>query len=191
MPMTERSKSRARVFRVQLFPASVLQFLMLLMYCTHAAVLYAQTVELKVVNGRNGRPIADQCMNVWVGDESNARSAPLLETQTDANGIIRLRLTDEDTKTDLESQQLVCGLRGVTNPIVKYGDTISIRVGYVLCQSRTAGYSWLAITDFSTKQVVQQGVVTKNTCGKATASPKPGELILFVRPLSWWERLKQ
>jgi hypothetical protein len=41
------------------------------------------------------------------------------------------------------------------------------------------------------KQVVQQGIVTANTCGKATASPKPGEVTIFVRPLTWWEQLKQ
>jgi hypothetical protein len=33
--------------------------------------------------------------------------------------------------------------------------------------------------------------LTDNDCGKATASPKPGELIIFVRPLTWWEKLKQ
>jgi hypothetical protein len=122
---------------------------------------------------------------------ANPRSAPLLETQTDTNGIIRLRLTDEGTKIDAQSQQLVCGLQGVINSIMKYGDTISIRAGYASCQPHTPDYSWLAMTDFTTKQVVQQGIVTTNSCGKATASPKPGEVILFVRPLTLWEKLKQ
>jgi hypothetical protein len=39
--------------------------------------------------------------------------------------------------------------------------------------------------------VLQQGIATPNTCGKATASPEPGDLIIFVRPLTWWEKLKQ
>jgi len=130
-------------------------------------------------------------MNIWVGDRSNPRSAPLLETQTDANGTIRLRLTDEDTKIDAHSQQLVCGLQGIISPIVKYGDTISIRAGYVSCQPHTPDYSWLSITDLSTKQAVQQGIVSANTCGKVTASPEPGKVVIFVRPLTWWEKLKQ
>ena len=79
---------------------------------------------------------------------------------------------------------------GVINPVVKYGDTIGINTGYVLCQSHTSDYSWLARMDFSTEKVLQSGIVTANTCGKATASPKPGEVTLFVRPLTWWEKVK-
>lgn len=51
-------------------------------------------------------------------------------------------------------------------------------------------YSWLAITDFSMKMVVQQGIVPPNACGNATAWQEPGEVVLFVRPVSWWEKLK-
>ena len=61
---------------------------------------------------------------------------------------------------------------------------------YVLCESRTPDYSWLAIRTFSTAEVLQHGVVTANTCGKATASPQPAEIIIFVRPLTWWEKFK-
>ncbi|HEV2233150.1 MAG TPA: hypothetical protein VGV68_07080 [Terriglobia bacterium] len=115
----------------------------------------------------------------------------MLETQTDNNGVITVRLTKEDMEINTQTQRLACGLSGVINPVVKYGDTISIRPGFVLCQPRTPDYSWLAMVDFSTKKVIQSGSITANTCGKATASPKPGELIIFVRPLSWWEKLKQ
>ena len=107
------------------------------------------------------------------------------------SGTIRLRLTHEDRKTNDESQRLACGLAGSTNPIAKYGDTISVDAGYALCQPRTPDYSWLAGADFSTEEVLQHGVATANTCGKATASPKPGEAILFVSPLTWWEKMKQ
>ena len=54
----------------------------------------------------------------------------------------------------------------------------------MLCQLRKPDDSWLAMTDFSTKKVLEEGIVTANTCGKATASPKPGELVIFVRPLT-------
>jgi hypothetical protein len=187
MSMTHCSKRRIDFFAAM----PVLGLSVLLVLALSGKALRAQIVEIKIVNGRNGHSVANRCMNVWVGDRSNPRATPLLETQTDTNGIIRLRLTDEDAKIDVQSQQLVCGLQGVINPIVKYGDTIGIRAGYVSCQPHTPDYSWLAMTDFTTKQVVQQGIVTTNACGKATASPKPGEVILFVRPLTWWEKLKQ
>jgi len=44
---------------------------------------------------------------------------------------------------------------------------------------------------FSTKEVLEQGVVRANTCGNTTATPVPGEVIIFVRPLTFWEELKQ
>ena len=87
----------------------------------------------------------------------------------------------------------------VDNPIVRYADSISVQtlpgdiswkagggdrsMGYVPCwvDSKQNKYSWTTITDFSTKDVLQQGVVTANTCGRATVSANPGQLILFVR----------
>jgi hypothetical protein len=187
MSMTHCSKGR-NDFSSAL---SVLSLLILIVFVLSGTVLHAQTIQVKIVNGKNGHPVADRCMYVWVGDRSNPSSGPLLETQTDKNGIISLRLTHEDRKTDGESQRLACGLAGSINPMAKYGDTISVRTGYALCKPRTPDYSWLARADFSTEEVLQHGVVTANTCGKATASPKPGEVILFVRPLTWWEKMKQ
>jgi hypothetical protein len=152
--------------------------------------LRARDIRVKLVKGRSGRPIAHRCINVWVGDSSRRTSGPLLETQTDNKGITRLHLTKEDTEINSQTRRLACGLLGVIHPVVKYGDTISVPAGYVLCQPHTPGYSWLAMANFSTKSVLQSGVVRANTCGKASASPQPGEVILFVRPLTWWEKLK-
>jgi hypothetical protein len=45
--------------------------------------------------------------------------------------------------------------------------------------------------DFAMKKALEQGIVTANTCGKTTVLPKPGEVIIFARPLSSWERLKE
>lgn len=73
------------------------------------------------------------------------------------------------------------------NPIVGFADSISI--GPVI---RTLGgknyfiyvpcWGGRPVTDFSTEDILQHGVVAANTCGKATASPKPGHLVFFVRP---------
>jgi hypothetical protein len=110
---------------------------------------------------------------------------------TDNNGVARLRLTDKDSEIDSGKPWRACGDFGVIDPVVKYDDSLRVNAGYVLCEPRTPDYSWLGITGFPTKQVVQQGIVTPNACGKATASPRPGEVIIFVRPLTWWEKLKQ
>lgn len=188
MPVRAR---RIKSLRIRFSSQSLAGLMLLVALCLLGTALHAQTLEIRLVNGRNGRAIGGTCIYVWVGDRSKPNSGPLLETETDRSGSVVLRLTDVHTEIDNQIQQLACGLRGVIKPIVKYGDTIRVRAGYVLCQPHTPDHSWLAATDFSTEDVVQHGIVTANTCGKATAAPKPGEVTLFVRPLSWWEKLKQ
>jgi hypothetical protein len=36
--------------------------------------------------------------------------------------------------------------------------------------------------------IVASGLATSNNCSKKTAMAKPGELIIFVRPVTWWEK---
>jgi hypothetical protein len=186
MPIAEASRIRAKVCAVQSFLKCVL-FLVLLVLGSSITLLYAQTVEIKLVNGRIGRPIVGTCVDVWVGHERKAAMA----IPTDNNGVASLRLTDKDAEIDIHNRWNGCGDFGVINPVVKYDNSLRIHAGYALCQPHTPDYSWLALTDFSTDRVIQQGIVTPNSCGSATASLKPGEVIIFVRPLSWWEKLKQ
>ena len=163
-----------------------LRFLLFVALSSPGMLLYAQTIQIKLVNGRSGRPMAGTCVNVWVGERKDTMAIP-----TDDNGVARLRLTDKDSEVDVHSLWKGCGFFGVTNPVVRYGNSLQINVSYVLCRPHAPDYSWLALTSFSTQEVIQQGIVTPNSCGKATASPKPGEVIMFVRPANFWEKLKQ
>lgn len=147
----------------------------------------AQAIKIKLVNGRSGRPMTGACVNVWVGGKRKEAMA----IPTDKDGVGLLYFTDENAEINTQNQWKSCGGFGVINPVVKYADTIRINAGYVLCRPHRPDYSWLAMTEFSTSQVVQKGIVTPNACGRATASAEPGEVILFVRPLTWWEKLKQ
>lgn len=162
-------------------------FVMLLILGSCGTVLRAQTIRIKLVNGRNGRAMTGRCVNVWVGKERKSAMA----IPTDKDGVAQLRLTDSDAKVATEKASKECGGFGVLDPAVKYEETLSVNVGYVLCVPRGSNYSWLAIMHFSTKKVLQSGVVSPNTCGKVSASPDPGQIVLFVRPLNWWETLKQ
>jgi hypothetical protein len=76
-------------------------------------------------------------------------------------------------------------------PIVKYDESFRINIPYVLCGSGRSNYSWLGLENFSTKEILHHGYASPNTCGKITVSPQPGQVVLFVRPLTWWEKLKQ
>jgi len=165
------------------FKALVIPFV-LVAIASWGTALHGQSIRIKLVNGRNGSPMAHTCVNVGVGHIVHMLAIP-----TNEDGIAELRLTHNDSEINTQNHWKGCGDWGVIDPVVKYGDDIGINAGYVLCQMRT-DYSWLAITKFSTLEVLQHGIVMTNTCGKATASPTPGEVVLFVRPLTWWEKLK-
>jgi len=126
-------------------------------------------------------------VDVWVG----TKRIEAMAIPTDKDGIARLRLTDNDDEVDLHMREKHIGDDVVIGPIMKYDENVRVNVPFVICYPHVRDYSWLAVTNISTKQLLQQGIVWPNTCGKATASPKPGELIIFVRPLSFWEKFKQ
>jgi hypothetical protein len=46
------------------------------------------------------------------------------------------------------------------------------------------------IPPYSIKKIVESGLAAANTCGKKRAVAKPGELILFARRMSFWEKMK-
>jgi hypothetical protein len=155
----------------------------------HGALISAQTIEIRLVDGRNGRPMAGSAshMNVWVGTERKEA----IVIPTDGNGVAQLQLTLDTGKINIPEPSKDRGSIVVANPVVKYNDSFQINVPYALCGSEGSNYSWLMSEHFSTMQILQHGYVSPNTCGKATASPKPGQVVLFVRPLTWREKLKQ
>jgi hypothetical protein len=55
-----------------------------------------------------------------------------------------------------------------------------------VCEPHGTDFSWLELKKIPTKELMQTGVVTANACGKFAASPVPGQLIIFVRPLNLW-----
>lgn len=171
-------------FRCSRWHCSCLVLLLILLRpCFWSTALHAQSLLIKLENGRSGRPISGSFVNVWVGNEQKAA----MPIPTDQEGIARLRLTEKDSEIDVHNRPGV----GVINPVVKYSETLRVNAGYVSCQPNKPDYSWLLIQSFSTADVLRSGVVTANACGKAKASQQPGELVMFVRPLTFWEKLKQ
>jgi hypothetical protein len=44
--------------------------------------------------------------------------------------------------------------------------------------------------EFAVDEILRQGVVSPNRCNDhLRLQPHPGELVFFLRPLTWWERL--
>ncbi len=160
-------------------------FCLLLIAASLGNGAHAQSIRIKLVNGRNGRPIAGTHVNVWVGKERKWA----IVIPTDKDGVASLVVTEKEGEVNVPRVG-GDGSHVVIDPVVKYDDDLEINAPYVLCQPGTPDYSWLAIRHILTKQVVGQGIVMPNACGKATASQTPGEVVIFVRPLSWWEKFK-
>lgn len=173
--------------KAKAWPVCIMLRLLLLLTFSSVFTLSAQTIEVKLIDGRNGHPIANSCVNVWVGNEQK----DALAIPTDNDGIARLRLTDSDAGIDTQKRWEKCGAFGVVNPVVRFESSVTINAGYVLCQQQGTDYSWLALKNFPTKEILTEGVVTPNACGKHTARREPGEVIVFVRPMTFWEKLKQ
>ena len=119
-----------------------------------------EIIRIRVLDGRNGRPIGDERVNVLFDAERSARLVP-----TDRSGVAVVNLGSEHL------------------------DVIRITSDYyVPCQPHPKDSPFLS---YSVKEVLQSGIASSNFCGKIEGSPKPGELILFVRPRSFLERLRQ
>jgi len=166
----------------------ILKFLILLFLIFTGVSISAQTLEIKLVDGRSGRPMVgpSSYVNVWVGTERKEAIA----IPTDGKGVARLRLTLDTGEVNIPNSKN-SGSIVVDHPIVKYDESFRVNAPYVLCGSEGSTYSWLRSENFSTIEILHHGYASPNTCGKVTVSPQPGQVILFVRPLTWWERLKQ
>jgi len=166
----------------------LLNLLVTVLMAMPAMSLAAQTLEIKLVDGRNGRPMVGTSayVNVWVGGERKEAIA----IPTDDNGVARLQLTlnPNDVNIPISTGH---GTMVEKHPVVKYAESFKINVPYVLCGSGGGNHSPLELKNFSTKEVLDNGYASGNTCGKATASPQPGQVVLFVRPLTLMEKMKQ
>ena len=140
----------------------------------------AQTLSVRLLNGRSGKPMANTYVNVWVGDQRKA-AVPVL---IGSNGSGALSLTDRETDVRVQAGSS-------PSTIFLYAPEVRLQVGFALCQTTRQKYSWLQITPYSTDQWTRTGIVTANTCGKAMAKPQPGVLTIFVRPLTFWEGLSE
>jgi hypothetical protein len=159
----------------------------LLILCV--ATLSAQSLEIKLVDGRNGRPMVGKTsyVNVWVGPERKQAIA----IPTDSNGVARLTLTRNNVEANTKHSAGSGSSTVVANPIVNYDEVLRINAPFAFCAPGGSNHSWLMQQSFSTRKLLEQGYVSPNTCGVATALAKVGQVVLFVRPLSWGERLRE
>ena len=121
-------------------------------------------------------------VNVWVGKERE--NAVVIGTAAD--GVARVELTRDSTEVNVPNFGGE-GLLTVAKPVLEYAESFQINVPYAWCTPGGSAYSWLASKELSTRDLLQHGYVSPNTCGKASTPAEPGQVVLFVKPLTFWE----
>lgn len=126
------------------------------------AQLQVSSIRVRLVNGRNARPVGNaKTVNTVVPIELYATP---IARRADKQGTYSLLI-----QSDAQLRTVVTNFR--TCRAVPRADRKQPPMAYPV------------------QQVVARGVVAENRCSSRTLAPTPGTLTLFVRPLHWWQRL--
>ena len=121
-----------------------------------SSIASAQQVVVKILNGKNRKPLAHYRVYIVLGDPKDQHT---LDLNTGNEGMIQF---DADN-----------------------AKTFQVRpIGTVSCGEKPIG---APDRDYSTEQVLKNGIVTRNDCGKAILEPVRGQLLYIVRPATWLE----
>jgi hypothetical protein len=118
------------------------------------------TITVRLLNGKNGKPIPDRNFNIWIGDAGNVLH------DTDSQREIKLDVTNAKPRTIRVLPDFRFDCR--SNRDFGRGDRI----------------------EYPLDEILSKGVISKNLCGKATSQRQPGVLVIFVRPRTLMEKFK-
>ena len=125
----------------------------------------AQQFTIKLIDGRNGRPLKQQVIDVWFGERADG--APV-QAKTAQDGTV-IVIVPHAEKSFLVAGEWLADCRGGNKP----------------------GKNFIDSNVYELTQVFSTGIVTQNSCGKAQRQSIPGVLTFFVRPLHWWEKMRE
>lgn len=138
----------------------------------------AQSITVLLLDGRTMKPIEHSWLNLW----SNLRGAAL-PLAFDSEGRANVLLI-----TGKQDESLAPASSGI--PTLPYTDTLHIQLGFQPCWEKTAKTPQFERFSFSTKNILDGGLAEPNNCGSQKVAVHPGELVLYVKPLSFWQRMR-
>jgi hypothetical protein len=125
---------------------------------------FAQTVTVRVINGKNGSPLPRQNVTISLiyekGEKTPAKYSAQLNLETGNNGDTHFTLPEP--------------------PPAHLATSVRMDWSRWRCPC--------TLLD-ATQNVIQFGVVKAETSGKESGAPKPGEILFVARPLSLFYRL--
>jgi hypothetical protein len=152
--------------------------LSLILFAAAPIGLLAQTatIHVRVLDGRTGRNLSG--MNLAFVDY---HTDPDGKPHADLNGrmIIKTAASGDAYIANPDAQGVLV-FNGLGNRVW----TPCTRQKFYDSDTRTYGNEHL----YPVSTIVASGLVAKNNCSGRTATAMPGELVLFVRPATWWEK---
>ena len=153
--------------------------------------LHGQEIRIKLLDARNGKPAANECLNVWTGTERGEQL--IAKTNDDGTAVLRSAHGNVVAETACREQW---PLEAPLN--ARPGALMLVPEWHVACQEYTRVVPEQAtvnpltrLPSYPVKRILELGVSASNTCGRFREQAKPGELILFVRPRTFLEKMRQ
>ena len=136
-----------------------------LLCCSCSILLHgvtgAQTITIRLLNAKSGKPITDQ--NVTLKWDKDFKSSKI---STDDTGSGHVQVPQEAAQF-----VMIAGPKKGSEPE---------RIPYRNCNASTPAL-------ISIDRVTTKGWVPNNVCGHAKATPHPGEVVFWALPLPWWK----
>jgi hypothetical protein len=171
-----------RAFRKAFFIPLIAGFL--------APLVHAQEIQIRVLNGRSGKPVANECLNVWTGTWRDAHL--VAETDKDGVAVLRVSQTEIVAEKSCPGWPAQASRRSGLEGMMISGDR------YIACQEyakivpgEPPTNPLTTMPSYPISKILDSGISAANKCGKFREEPKPGKLIFFVRPRSFWEKMRQ
>ena len=146
---------------------------------------HSQEIRVRFLNARTGRPVTYESATMWV---ESYKLGFLTAPADNKEGTARFLYTGDSIRGvwPPNSKLPDPSEREVTIPPGPERIAVAPIVAAGICWDTGPGGEgpWYRLSD-----ILQHGAVSENNCGKATATPKPGELILFIKPIPAWKRI--
>jgi hypothetical protein len=138
----------------------------------------ARDLKIRVLDGRNGHPVYNICLNLSLGIWHGAD----LLAPTNADGLVVLHLEADLVSAEVPPNSRCVGGFPTEAVLPKAEDRITPASRGNDCHPKRHPPT---PPSYSIREILEHGVVGENVCRKVRVEARPGELIFFVRPTPW------
>lgn len=121
-----------------------------------------KTVTIRMLDGRNGKPIMTDEVEVWIDEDQRH----VLTAHAAPNGIATVEIPAGIPAIYVTAQQ----------------DSWFL---YRCDADKNRPTPW-----YSMEQIMDNGIVAADRCSRRTVAAKRGEITVFLRPLTFWDKMK-